>query len=128
MTTYVHTYITKSCQGPVGHVAMFGKIIPWQDKTKYLAVFIDKMFSFTPQMDYEYIVATTNGIKLVLAPLMGRRSKISLKNKLLLFRTIILVAMSYVSYPGATSLTKTNFMKSSPDKNSPTSFQGSLVH
>lgn len=40
--------ITKSRQGPIEHVSMFGQIIPWQDKTKYLGLFTDRRFSIIP--------------------------------------------------------------------------------
>ena len=78
-------FITKGHQGLVEHVSMFGQIIPWQDKTKYLGVFTDKKLSFIPR------------IKGVQAPLMGRRSKMSIKNKLLLYQTIICCTTSYAS-------------------------------
>ena len=54
-------FITKSCQGPVG------QLIPWQDKTKYVSIFIDKNLSFFPHINHT--VAKTNGIKDVLVPL-----------------------------------------------------------
>ena len=55
---------------------MFGQDIPWQNKTKYLDIFIDKKMSFIPHIDH--IVAKTSGIKGVLASPIGRRSKVSI--------------------------------------------------
>ena len=52
-------FITKSCQGPVGHVSMLRQDIPWQDKRKYLGVFNDKKLTSIPHIDY--IVLETNG-------------------------------------------------------------------
>ena len=74
---------------------MFGQEIPWQNKTQYFGVFIDKKLSFIPHTDY--IVAKTNGIQGVLAPLISKRGKMSIKNKLLLYRTIIRPTISYAS-------------------------------
>ena len=57
---------------------MFGQDILWQDKTQYLGVFIDKKLSFISHID---CIA----------------AKMSIKNKLLLYRTIIRPTISYAS-------------------------------
>ena len=93
-------FITKFRQGPVERVSMLVQI--WPDEAKYQSV-INKKFSFISQIDY--IVTKTNGIKGVLGPLIGRRSKMSIKNKLF-YRTINTVSYASVAWSCEPSKTK----------------------
>ena len=79
--------ISERRTGPVGNVTMFNWVIPWRSQANYLGVIIDKRLTFIPHI--EYVVAKMNGIKGSLSALIGRRSKMSIRNKLLLYRTIM---------------------------------------
>ena len=86
---------------------MFNRVIPWRSQAKYLGVIVDKRLSFIPHIDY--IVANTNKIKGSLSALIGRRSKLSIRNKLLLYRTIIRPTMSYASVAWSYQPSKSQF-------------------
>jgi hypothetical protein len=87
--------ITRRYVVPEGQVRMFREDIPWKDQAKYLGVVIDKRLSFIPHVNY----AAGKG-KMVtgqLSPLTCRRSKMSIKNKLVLYKSVVLPTMIYAS-------------------------------
>jgi hypothetical protein len=78
---------------PHGHVRMFGQVIPWKDQAKYLGVILDKKLSFTPHVDYA--VVKTKMVAGQLSLLTCRKSKMSPKNKLVMYKTIIRPTLTY---------------------------------
>jgi hypothetical protein len=87
--------ITRRRLEPHGHVRMFGQVIPWKDQAKYLGVVLDKKLSCTPHIDY--VVAKTKMVAGQLSSLTCRKSKMSPKNKLVMYKTIIRPTLTYAS-------------------------------
>jgi hypothetical protein len=87
--------ITRRRLEPHGHVRMFGQVIPWKDQAKYLGVVLDKKLSCTPHIDY--VVAKTKMVAGQLSSLTCRKSKMSPKNKLVMYKTIIRPTLTYTS-------------------------------
>lgn len=80
---------------PHGQIQMFDRVIPWSNQTKYLGVMLDHKLSFTHHIEY----AISNAKKSIgsLHPLTCRRSKLSIRNKLLIYKAIIRPIMTYSS-------------------------------
>lgn len=80
---------------PQGQVTMEGRPIPWRDDVKYLGVKLDKRLNFHAHVDY----ALSKGRMIAghLNPILGRRSKMSIRNKLLIYKTIVRPAITYGS-------------------------------
>jgi hypothetical protein len=74
---------------------MFVKVIPWKVQTKYVGVFLDKKLLFTPHVDYA--VAKTKMVAGQLSSLTCRKSKMSQKNQLVMYKTIIRPTLTYAS-------------------------------
>ncbi|GBO35862.1 putative RNA-directed DNA polymerase from transposon X-element [Araneus ventricosus] len=74
---------------------LYRKAINWSKETKYLGVTLDS------RLTYEKHITNINkkarSAKAKIYPLIGKNSKLSLKNKLLLYKTILGPIMSYVS-------------------------------
>ncbi|GBN41971.1 RNA-directed DNA polymerase from mobile element jockey [Araneus ventricosus] len=71
------------------------RAIPWSDGTKYLGVILDKRLTFKKHIDTNR--QKVSAIKSILYPLIGRKSKLSLSNKLLLYKSLVRPVMSYAS-------------------------------
>jgi hypothetical protein len=84
---------TKRHFRPVGEVAMFNRVIPWTTVVKYLGVKFDNHLTFIPQVEH----AKTRGLILrgQLNSLVCRQSKLSIKNKITIYRQIVRPAMTY---------------------------------
>lgn len=82
------------CQ-PTGHVRMFDQDIPWKDQVKYLGVILDKRLSFIKHVDYALSKGKMAAARLY--PLTCRKSKLSIRNKLKLYKSIIRPMMTYAS-------------------------------
>lgn len=87
--------ITRRKTGPSGQLLLFGAQIPWQDEVKYLGVIFDKKLQFHSHV--KYLALKAKRLRGYLSPLTGRRSLMSLDNKLLLYKTIIRPSMTYAS-------------------------------
>jgi hypothetical protein len=87
--------ITRRRLEPRGHVRMFGQVIPLKDQTKYVGVILDKKLLFTPHVDYA--VAKTKMVAGQLSSLTCRKSKMSPKNQLVMYKTIIRPTLTYAS-------------------------------
>lgn len=75
---------------------MFGEdLISWENTVVYLGVKLDKKLTWAPHITGS--VRKAKAAKAQLMPLVGRRSKLSVKNKLLLYKAVIRPAMMYGS-------------------------------
>ena len=74
-------------------VTMRGVPINWSDEVKYLGLMLDKNLTFKNHI--EGIQAKCNKYVKCLYPLINRKSKLCLKNKLLIFKQIFRPAMLY---------------------------------
>jgi hypothetical protein len=79
--------ITRRRVVPVGQVQMFGRDIPWKDQVKYLGVILDKSLTFIPHV--KHVEAQTKMVASRLSSLTCRKSKMSIRNKLVLYKSII---------------------------------------
>ena len=69
--------------------------IPWQPHAKYLGVIIDKGLRFTEHI--KHALDKANKAKFCQFPLLKRSSKLSISNKLLLYRSMILPILLYAA-------------------------------
>ena len=74
-------------------VTMNGVTIPWSSQVKYLGLVLDQKLTFKNHI--EAIQAKCNKYIKCLYPLINRRSKLCIKNKLLIFKQIFRPAMLY---------------------------------
>ncbi|GBM10645.1 hypothetical protein AVEN_152294-1 [Araneus ventricosus] len=82
--------------------------IHWKTETKYLGVTLDKELTYKTHVNEVRGKVTTLNKKLYYA--MGKNSKLSLINKLLLYKTLIRPIMSYAS-PVCGAVAKTHINK-----------------
>jgi hypothetical protein len=87
--------ITRRRVVPVGQIQMFGRDIPWKDQVKYLGVILDKRLTFIPHI--KHVEAQTKMVASRLSSLTCRKSKMSIRNKLVLYKSIIRPVMTYAS-------------------------------
>lgn len=81
--------------GRTGTIRLQSSIIPWAESVRYLGVTIDKKLSFRQHI--EHLSTKTLGLLLSLYPLINRRSRLSVDNKLIVYRQIVLPALMYGS-------------------------------
>ena len=101
--------ITRRHVHPSGHVRMFGREIPWEHQVKYLGVILDTRLSFNEHVDH----ALKKG-KMVLAnlsSLLCSRSKMSIQNKLILYKSVVRPSVTYASSVWAHAPSPTKFYK-----------------
>ncbi|KAH0817421.1 hypothetical protein GEV33_005370 [Tenebrio molitor] len=74
---------------------MFEQIIPWKNEVRYLGISFDNHLRFNNQVEH----AKTRGqmVRGQLNSLVNRRSKMSIKNKITIYRTMIRPSMMYGS-------------------------------
>jgi hypothetical protein len=77
-------------------VRLFGEPIKWVDRTRYLGVTLDKQLTWLPPID-QVRKRTTQKMGM-LGPLMNRKSDISVRNEVLLYKQLIRPMMDY-AYP-----------------------------
>lgn len=82
--------------------------IEWEHQAKYLGLIIDKTMTMKHHIDY-VIGKTQNAVKL-LYPLLHRKSKLSVDNKILLFKTALRPIYTYAC-PLYSSIAKTHLLK-----------------
>ncbi|GBM02815.1 hypothetical protein AVEN_51999-1 [Araneus ventricosus] len=74
---------------------LYRKAVNWSTETKYLGVTLDSRLTYDKHITN--INKKTRTAKDKLYPLLDRNSKLSLKNKLLLYKTILRPIMAYAS-------------------------------
>ncbi|GBM46320.1 hypothetical protein AVEN_195272-1 [Araneus ventricosus] len=77
------------------HPKLYRRAIPWRDSTKYLGVIPHKRLTFKQHITNNR--QKVNAVKSILYPLIGRKFKLSLSNKLLLYKSLVRPVMSYAS-------------------------------
>lgn len=76
-------------------ISLFDEDIPWKSECKYLGVVMDKSLNWNAHLDSTVTrVKTRLGL---LRPLVNRRSALSVRNGLTLYKTLILPVMTYAS-------------------------------
>lgn len=76
-------------------IRMQGKVVPWQRKVKYLGVTLDSRLTFRPHVDR--VTSTARFYMNRLGSMLGRGSRMSLRNKLTLFKVCIRPVLTYAS-------------------------------
>ena len=76
-------------------IQMFGRTIPWTNRVKYLGVLLDKAMTFRPHI--RKVRDTAAFVLGRLAPLLSKRSKMSLRHKVTIYKTCIRPIMTYAS-------------------------------
>ncbi|GBN97930.1 putative RNA-directed DNA polymerase from transposon X-element, partial [Araneus ventricosus] len=74
---------------------LYRRAINWSKDTKYLGITLDSRLTYDKHITNVY--KQTRSTKARLYPLLGRNSKLSLQNKLLLYKTILRPKMTYAS-------------------------------
>ncbi|GFV22496.1 RNA-directed DNA polymerase from mobile element jockey [Trichonephila clavipes] len=82
---------------PVGltPVQIFGQPVPWVRVAKYLGLFLDAKLTFAHHI--EQTRKKAQAVHAVLKRLISRRSKLAIRHKVLLYKSIIRPVMSYGS-------------------------------
>ncbi|GFU20551.1 RNA-directed DNA polymerase from mobile element jockey [Trichonephila clavipes] len=82
---------------PVGltPVQIFGQPVPWVHAAKYLGLFLDAKLIFAHHI--EQTRKNAQAVHAVLKRLISRRSKLAIRHKVLLYKSIIRPVMSYGS-------------------------------
>jgi hypothetical protein len=84
---------TRRLHRPAGQIVMFNRVIPWKTEVKYLGIKFDNHLRFNAQV--EHAKTRAQAVRGKLNSLVCRRSKLSTKNKITIYRTIIRPAMMY---------------------------------
>lgn len=87
--------LTRRRLAPSGNISLFGKNIPWRRQYKYLGITLDRGLRWNLHTTDKRRSSWTAALRLM--PLIGRNSKMSLANKLRLYKTIIRPQMLYGS-------------------------------
>jgi hypothetical protein len=85
-------------------VTLFREPIQWVDTTPYLGVTLDTRLTWSPHV--EQIGKKTAQRMGMLGPFLNKRSDLSIRNEVLLYKQLILPMMDYV-YPAWRSATRT---------------------
>lgn len=78
---------------PGKRIKLFNSNVPWQIESKYLGFMLEKRMTFRKHVDY--VVDRTNVAIRTLYPLIARKSKLHLKNKLLIYKLAIRPIFTY---------------------------------
>lgn len=82
--------------------------IEWENTAKYLGVVIDKKLTFRNHI--EHVVGKTQNAIKMLYPLINRKSKLSVENKILIFKAALRPIYTYAC-PIFADIAKTHLMK-----------------
>lgn len=85
----------KTCYHPRGQLTASGVDIPWSPFIKYLGVIIPKNLTF--KSHFEYSISKIEKSTKILYPLIGRKSKLNVESKVLLYKTIFRPVLSYAA-------------------------------
>ena len=80
---------------PGPNITMFGRPIPWTNQVSYLGLLLDSKLTWRQHISS--VVGKTSGAITALYPMLCRNSKLSLDNKLLLYKTVIRPVFTYAS-------------------------------
>jgi len=80
---------------PTRDLTILNEKIQWQTSIKYLGIILDKSLLFAKHIDYA--IKRFNLYIKILYSFINRNSKLSLKNKLILFKTIFRPVLTYGS-------------------------------
>ncbi|GBO32311.1 putative RNA-directed DNA polymerase from transposon X-element [Araneus ventricosus] len=69
--------------------------IPWQSQTKYLCIILDQRLTYKHHFDS--IIKKFKAAKAQLYPLLGRNSKLSMDNKLLIYKSFLRPVITYAA-------------------------------
>jgi retron-type reverse transcriptase len=86
---------TRRRHRPDGEIVMFDRPIPWKTEARYLGITFDNHLRFNAQLEHAKIRAQM--VLGQLNSLVNRRSKMSIQNKVTIYRTIVRPAMMYGS-------------------------------
>lgn len=104
------TFITKrrKLELPNPKIKLFGNDVSWQSESKYLGVYIDKSITLKPHMDY--VIQRASCAISTLYPLINRKSKLDVRNKLLIYKLAIRPILTYAC-PATKGIAKTHLKK-----------------
>jgi len=83
--------------------------IKWENKIKYLGIFIDKNLNFSSYV--QNIVTKTKCAKFSLSSLLNARSLLSINSKLLILKTYIRPIITYVGPAWTANISRTSWSK-----------------
>lgn len=76
-------------------VKLFDTPVPWLDEAKYLGVILDKRLTW--KAHFQSIQNKFRKAKAMLYPLLGKRSPLSVKNKLLMYKVLLRPIITYAA-------------------------------
>lgn len=76
-------------------LSMYGEQLNWDTKTRYLGVILDARLTWKPH--FEFITAKFRLKKILLKQLLGRYSPLNVRNKLLVYKTILRPTITYAA-------------------------------
>jgi hypothetical protein len=85
--------LTRRLHRPSGQIVILNRAIPWKTEAKYLGIKFDNHLRFNAQV--EHVKTRAQTVRGKLNSLVCRRSKLSTKNKITIYRTIVRPAMMY---------------------------------
>jgi hypothetical protein len=85
----------RSNEIPTENLDIFDSSIAWSKELKYLGMIIDKKITFKPHIDY--VTQRTNTAIRVLYPLINRKSRLDMNNKLLIYKLAIRPIFTYAA-------------------------------
>jgi hypothetical protein len=76
-------------------IKIFNTDIPWSKEIKFLGVYLDKSLTFKRHI--EYVIQKANNVFHILYPMINRRSKLNVRNKLLLYKVVLRPVITYAA-------------------------------
>ena len=126
-------FAKRRLQQPGGAVRISGDDVPWSIRAKYLGVVLDRKLSWTPHVKQTAMKARQ--ALGCLTPLLGRRSRLNIRAKLKMFKSVLRPIMTYASPVWGNTCT-TNIRRLQTIQNialrrvtgSPWFVRGSIIH